>query len=292
MKIVLTGASGFLGKAILEAGIGELVSIGRSLDNHIKWDLKGNVDNFPVCDMVVHAAGKAHMIPKNESEVKSFFDINVLGTENLLRSLDTVPPSCFVFISSVAVYGVEEGEMIKEDHPLEGKTPYALSKIQAEELVKIWGHNRGVNVVILRLPLITGKNPPGNLAALYKAIKKSYYFRIGSGQAQKSMVGAADIAALLPTLLDKNGIYHLTDGRHPRINEVDRLIASLQGKSVRSIPATFMRLLAKVGDYVPGFPLNTQRLNKLNATLTFDDTKARKELDWNPNPALQYLAFD
>ena len=106
------------------------------------------------------------------------------------------------------------------------------------------------------------------------------------------MVGAPDIAALLPGLLNKNGTYNLTDGHHPRVSEVDTHIAALLGKKVRSIPGNFMRLVAKAGDLVPGFPLNTLRLKKLNATLTFDDSKAQKELNWAPKPALSYLKFD
>lgn len=291
MKILLTGASGFLGKAIVDAHIGEIVSCGRGSKNQINWDLTVQKRDLPICDMVVHAAGKAHMVPKNVSEAQAFFDVNVRGTEILLQSLYAALPRCFVFISSVAVYGVEEGAKIHENMPLEGKTPYAQSKIQAEELVNSWGQTKGVNVVILRLPLITGTNPPGNLGALYKAIKRGYYFRIGSGQARKSMVGAPDVAALLPTLLEKNGTYNLTDGRHPPVNEVDTHIAALLGKKVRSIPATFMQVVAKMGDRLPGFPLNTLRLKKLNAALTFDDSKAQTELSWDPNPALTYLKF-
>ena len=78
-----------------------------------------------------------------------------------------------------------------------GGTPYADSKIQAEELLREWGKLNNVNMLILRLPLLVGENPPGNLGSMIRAIKKGYYFRIGDGSARRSMVLAEDIAEVV-----------------------------------------------------------------------------------------------
>lgn len=90
-------------------------------------------------DVVLHAAGKAHVVPKSGEERKLFFDINYQGTVNLCKELELSGiPKAFIFISTVAVYGLDFGENITEDHPLNGYTPYALSKIQAEEFLTDW----------------------------------------------------------------------------------------------------------------------------------------------------------
>lgn len=289
MKTALTGASGFLGSYILQALPDEVVTIGRNKNNTIRWDLAEPVPTLGYFDRVIHAAGKAHSIPKNKKEKDEFFRVNLEGTKNLLRALSVHPPKQFVFISTVSVYGLDEGEMITEGEPLNGSTPYAKSKIQAEQAIKIWGARHNCKVLTLRLPLITGANPPGNLKSMIQAISGSYYFRIGEGNARKSMVGAPDVAQLIAYAAEAEGTYHLTDGIHPSISEVDLHFARLLGKSVKSISPAFLNIIAKFGDIIPGFPLNSNRLQKLNNTLTFDDNRARKELGWKPKPALSYL---
>ena len=88
-------------------------------------------------------------------------------------------PGLFVFISSVSVYGLEFGTGIDEANPLLAKDAYGKSKIAAEQLITSWGIKTAVPVVILRLPLVAGPNPPGNLGDMIKAIQAGYYFRIG-----------------------------------------------------------------------------------------------------------------
>jgi nucleoside-diphosphate-sugar epimerase len=290
MKIGITGAKGFLGKILTGhlAKDHQLISIGRSADNDISIDLAKEIPDLPELDILIHSAGKAHVIPKTEEEVRDFFSVNVQGTSNLIKGIKT-PPQLVVFISSVAVYGLEEGEEIDETAPLSGGSPYADSKIQAEQLLVSWGKEERVPVVILRLPLIAGPNPPGNLGAMIRAIRSGYYFRLGKGEARKSMVWALDIARLIPNLAGKSGVFNLTDGHHPKLSELDRAIADLHGKRIISMSENILAPLAKIGDLVPFFPLNSYRLTKLSKTLTFSDTKARKELEWNPSQILNEL---
>ena len=288
MKILLTGATGFLGSYMLNhfdsVGI-DTLKVGRGVGNDVYCDLaitEPELNDSLEVDIVVHNAGKAHFVPNNEAEGRVFFEVNVGGTKHLLEALSSLKkkPSCFVFVSTVAVYGLEIGENIDESCVLKGVSPYAKSKIEAEKLIKVWCKMHVVNAVILRLPLVVGENAPGNLGAMERAIKKGYYFRLGSGNARRSMVNAADVAKLIPSLLDKDGIYNLTDGLHRSFAEMDQLLAGKHAKRVKVIPVWLGQLLARIGDFIPGFPLNSYRLQKLEHNLTFNDDKAVQELNW------------
>jgi len=288
MKVLLTGATGFLGKYLLSelnAQIIQVDTIGRTAENRFQCDLAKDsltLQSDSSYDMVVHNAGKAHFVPQNEAEGKVFYDVNVGGTEKLLDAILSLKnkPKCLVFVSTVAVYGLELGENIDETAPLLGNTPYARSKIMAEEMIQTWCASNGVNCVILRLPLVVGENAPGNLGAMEKAIRKGYYFRLGSGLARRSMVNAVDVAKLIPSLIEMNGVYNLTDGLHRSFAEMDTFLAQKHGKTVKKIPVWMGKWAAKLGDFIPGFPLNTYRLGKLEQSLTFNDDKARRELNW------------
>lgn len=289
MKVIVTGASGFLGNAILQnLAQYDVITVART-NAHIIADLAVQMPNLPAADLVVHAAGKAHMVPKTEAEKQDFFDVNVIGTQNLLQALElSGVPKNFVFISSVAVYGVEEGSGIDEDHPLQATDPYGVSKIQAEQLITEWCKKHNITCAILRLPLLAGPNPPGNLKAMIKGIKKGYYFNIAGGRAKKSIVLVNDIAKIIPVAAQFGGVYNLTDGYHPSFAELSVLIAKqLNKRKPLNMPYFFARALAMAGDIIgKKSPVNSAKLKKMMADLTFDDSKARSVLGWKPTPVL------
>ena len=291
--ILLTGSSGFLGKEII-TGLQQqnitFISMGRSRDNTIQCDLSKQIPIIPSINMVVHAAGKAHMIPKNTEEKKDFFRVNVHGTQNLLTALEQNPSlKKFVFISSVSVYGLAEGNNITEDAPLLAADPYGKSKIEAENLVSGWCAARNIEYYILRLPLIAGKNPPGNLGAMIKGIRSGKYLSIGSAKAKKSMVLAADLAGFIATIQGPSGAYNLTDGYHPSFIELEHTIATFyKKKKPVSLPGIAAKILAFAGDIMgEKFPVNSGKLKKITGTLTFDDTKARTHLQWKSREVLK-----
>ncbi len=295
MKYLLTGASGFLGKYLLQSLVqsGTMITMGRSANSDIQANFQHELPPLPVVDMVVHAAGAAHFLPTTQEEKNQFFNVNVKGTKSLLDRLaeNETFPSVFVFISSVSVYGKDSGKLINENSNTLGKTPYAESKLKAEQMIVEWGKEYGVKVFILRLPLIVGENPPGNLGAMQNAIKKGYYFRIGKGDSRKSMVLAEDIAKLLPDLPNFTaGIYNLTDGYDPKICELDKALGKKWGKNIKVIPLRLVKILARIGDKLKFFPVNSYRLEKLTGELTFDSTKAVEHLKWNPRPVLTWLS--
>jgi len=296
-KVLLTGASGFLGKAILNnLSINKnITTLGRR-DSDITFDLTQGICKLPFSDIVIHAAGKAHCVPKTENEKKAFYEVNVDGTFNLLSSLEqsNAIPKLFVFISSVAVYGLESGEQINEDSPLLAQEPYGDSKIQAERLIELWCKKNNVICSILRLPLLAGPNPPGNLRAMINSIKKGYYFNINGGVARKSMVLATDVANIIPVVAEIGGTYNLTDGLHPTFSQLSEIIAKqLNKKKPTSIPYTIAKLMAWAGDIIGDkSPINSSKLKKITLDLTFNDCKARNKFNWNPQSVLADFTID
>lgn len=293
MKTLVTGASGFLGRILVNKlnSTGELKLLSKSQGYDFVIDIVKPFADLPSFDRVLHCAGRAHAIPKNVHESNAFFEVNVKGTQNLLNALNLNPPEQFVLVSTVAVYGLEEGKQVNEGHPLLGSTPYAKSKILAEELVLDWGEKRGVNVLILRLPLIVGQNPPGNLGNMIRAIKAGRYVSIGQAGARKSMILASNVASFLESLgLKLKGTYNLTDGHHPSFSELEQLICQqLDKPKPYKIPLELAKIIGKIGDIIPNFPVKSKTINKITKDLIFDDTKAIKELNWKPQSVLQNL---
>jgi nucleoside-diphosphate-sugar epimerase len=295
--MLVTGANGFVGNALTRvlSQHFELTTLGLNEKNQIICDLSKEIPRLPKnINSVIHAAGKAHSIPKNDKEALEFHQINYQGTLNLLESISKSGNSIssFIFLSTVAVYGKDSGQSIKEDSPLNGTTPYAKSKINAEKAVINWCEKNNVKYIILRLPLIAGENAPGNLGAIKNAITKGYYFRIAGNFAKKSVVLAEDIASLIPNLNDKQGIFNLTDGVNPSFFQIEASISNEVGKPILwSVPLSLAKLLAKIGDVLMTFkipcPLNTDKLTKLTSSLTFDDNAARDILGWQPHSAFQ-----
>jgi nucleoside-diphosphate-sugar epimerase len=290
MKILLTGASGFLGHTIKEVLFKHnIISLARNKAN-IKADLTKEIPELPLSDLVIHLAGKAHSIPETKIQMQEFFNVNVVGTANLLKAIEkTGTPKAFIFISSVAVYGKETGNLINEEEPLSAKDAYGLSKIAAENLILEWCKNNNVICTILRLPLIAGPNPPGNLGAMIKGIRKGFYFNIGGGKALKSIVLAEDVANIIPAIAEIGGIYNLTDGYHPSFKELSIQIANqLNKKKPLNFPFIVAKVIALIGDLLgKKGPLNSKKLLKLTSDLTFDDTKVCKALGWVQTPVLK-----
>jgi nucleoside-diphosphate-sugar epimerase len=299
MKILLTGASGFLGSALQERfGLEKLetISLGRSDNNDIKLDLASSAEVvLPRVEMVVHAAGKAHIVPKTEKDKQDFYKVNVEGTKHLLQALEgNTELKKIVFVSSVAVYGKEYGTAINEESPLLAKDPYGESKLKAEELVASWCRVHGVSYFIFRLPLIAGPNAPGNLGAMVKAIKNNRYLKIGDASAKKSMVLAADVAKLISTIDGPSGFYNLTDGYHPSFEELENRIAShFNKKRPLKVPILLAKCIAIFGDIVGAkFPINSNKLKKITSTLTFNDSKARANINWQPSEVLKKWSIE
>lgn len=287
-KILFTGGTGFLGKnvrPILDKEY-EVTTCGITSEDMIKANLAKETPKLDKhYDIVLHACGKAHVVPKTEAEKKAFFDVNYTGTKHLCEALEKVGvPKAIVFISTVAVYGCEYGDLITEEHPLEGKTPYAKSKIMAEEYLTEWCKKNNVVLGILRPSLLAGKDAPGNLGAMVNGVRKGFYMNIAGGKGIKSILMAEDIARILPSLVEKGGTYNVCDTCQPSFGELSISVAKQLGKGKpMNIPYWMAWCMAKVGDLLGSkAPINSYKLEKMTKSLTFSNEKARKELGWEP----------
>ena len=288
MTLLFTGASGFLGSNIIQLlnGAYNIISVGLSPQDTYLVDIATDIPTFTdAFDVVFHAAGKAHSVPKTEAEKRLFFDVNLQGTKNLCTALERSGiPKAFIFISTVAVYGCDSGENITEEHPLNGTTPYALSKIKAEKYLQGWCAMHNVKLSILRPSLIAGPNPPGNLGAMIRGIRNGKYLSIAGGKARKSVLMVQDIANLLPMLIEKGGIYNVCDSYQPSFRELEMVICKqLNKKLPLSIPYWFAKSMAVLGDcFGENTPINSLKLRKITNSLTFSNEKAVRELGWKP----------
>lgn len=292
-KLLFTGGTGFLGKNVMPL-LNErydVTTCGITPDDMIKANFVSEVPELPEkYDIVLHACGKAHVVPKTEAEKKAFFDVNYQGTVNLCKGLEKVGlPKALVFISTVAVYGCDFGDMITEDHSLDGETPYAKSKIMAEEYLTEWCKNHNVVLGILRPSLLAGKNAPGNLGSMVKGVKKGYYMNIAGGKVIKSILMADDIARILPLVAEKGGVYNVCDTFQPTFGQISESVAKQLGKGKPiNIPYWMAWCMAKVGDLLGNkAPINSYKLEKMTKSLTFSNEKARKELGWEPLDVLE-----
>ena len=292
-KLLFTGGTGFLGKNAMPVlkEYYEVTTCGITPDDMVKANFVTDVPELPAkYDVVLHACGKAHVVPKTEAEKQAFFDVNYTGTKHLCEALEKVGvPKALVFISTVAVYGCEYGDLITEDHPLNGETPYAKSKIMAEEFLTEWCKKNNVILGILRPSLLAGKNAPGNLGAMVNGVKKGYYMNIAGGKVVKSILMAEDIARILPSLVVKGGVYNVCDTRQPSFGELSISVAQQLGKGKPlNIPYWMAWCMAKVGDLLGNkAPINSYKLEKMTKSLTFSNEKARKELNWEPLDVLE-----
>ena len=298
MTLLFTGASGFLGSNIIHLlnGTYNIISVGLSPQDTYLVDIATDIPTFTdAFDVVFHAAGKAHSVPKTEAEERLFFDVNLQGTKNLCTALERSGiPKAFIFISTVAVYGCDSGENITEEHPLNGTTPYALSKIKAEKYLQGWCAMHNVKLSILRPSLIAGPNPPGNLGAMIHGIKNGKYLSIAGGEARKSVLMVQDIANLLPMLIEKGGIYNVCDSYQPSFRELEMVIyKQLNKKLPLSIPYWFAKSMAIFGDcFGEKAPINSLKLRKITHSLTFSNEKAMRELGWKPMNVLKNFRIE
>ena len=273
-KLLFTGGTGFLGKNVrpILDKMYEVTTCGITSDDTIKVNLAKEIPELEQhYDVVLHACGKAHVVPKTEVEKQAFFDVNYTGTVHLCNALEKVGvPNALVFISTVAVYGCEFGELITEEHLLKGDTPYAKSKIQAEKYLTEWCKKYNVVLGILRPSLLAGKDAPGNLGAMVDGVKRGFYMNIAGGKAVKSVLMAEDIARIMPALIKKGGVYNVCDTFQPTFGQISESVANQLGKRKPiSIPIWMAKCMALVGDLLgEKAPINSYKLEKMTRSLT------------------------
>ena len=289
--MLLIGSNGFLGKELKKyfSKYFNLVTLSRR-NADLCYDITNSIPLFTKkYNLIIHCAGLAHL----QDSISNEFDlVNVIGTQNILNAINVDNmPQYFVYISSVSVYGLDSGALINENFPLIAKDQYGLSKIKAEELIRSWCIKNNVILTILRLPLIVGENPPGNLGKMINSIKKGFYFNINNGQARRSMILIHDVATAIHKIYLIGGTYNLTDGFHPSYFELSNSIALKYNKKKSfNISINFANFIAIIGKFFYSqFPLNKNVISKLTNTLTFDDSLIRNVIDLQTTCVLRFF---
>lgn len=301
---LVTGGSGFLGRHVLRSLIsaGESVTVlARNPQGELPTviaDLgRGEVDlGVRFFQQVFHLAGLAHRARWTAGEREGFFAVNLDGTKTLLGALERSLglPEAFVFVSTVAVYGRVHGSLLDETTARLACDPYGRSKLQAEDEVLAWGARRGVRVSVVRLPLVAGPSAPGNLGRMVHAMASGRYLGVGHGEARRSLVRAADVAAVLPRIAVAGGVFHLTDGHHPSFAELEAALATALGRRPPwRVPMTVARALAAAGSEFERLSgrralFDRSALVKMTSSLTFSDERARRLLGWAPGRVVDH----
>jgi nucleoside-diphosphate-sugar epimerase len=215
-KIALTGATGFLGSHLLKnkAFRGALV-IGRKRPpnhrNFQKFSLDAK-DNLPLdlsdIDIIVHAAARAHVMnDTTENPLDEFRLVNTVGTLLLAEQAAIAGVKRFIFISTIKVLGEqsEPDRAFRHDDPFNPQDPYSVSKGEAEEGLKQIGRDHGMEVVIIRPPLVYGRGVKGNFASLLKLVRLPLPLPLGSIQNKRSLVSIENLVDLIVVcLIHKN----------------------------------------------------------------------------------------
>jgi nucleoside-diphosphate-sugar epimerase len=303
---LVTGGTGFVGRHLVQnlEVRGEAVTLlcRANTNGHkaILGDLTaGNLDlSGQSFTTVYHVAGFAHVVPRTQAEREMFFHVNVEGTRNLLKHLEQGErlPESFVLVSSVSVYGREEGELLDETTARDAVDPYGVSKCQAEDTVLEWGMVHGVRIGIVRLPLVVGSGAPGNLKLMINALKGRRYCGVGSGAARRSMVLVADVSRILPAIAKLGGTFNLTDGYHPSFLELEEALCDALGRRPPfRLPLGAVKTAGRAGDALNSvlnlsLPITSAAARKMSSTLTFSDARARRTLGWRPESVLDNIA--
>ena len=265
----------------------EVLTLGKnaSCDYRVDFsDWDGSLDLQHSIDAIVHVAGLAHNKAKNQEEL---FNVNTTSVDYLLLLALEHKVESFIFISSTAVYGRTFGFDIIEKSSLLGNSTFAQSKIEAEKVIELG--NLG-SKLILRLPLVVGPKPLGNLGRLIKSIFIGSHIYLSGNQAQKSVVFVSDVAFFISQWLSeslrKSGTINLCNQTAPTFNWIENAIAESGGYSYRiRIPIKFLWktvnwMKAKLNISIP-------LVGKLFYPLTFSDQLAREKFGYTSKPLNQ-----
>ena len=266
--VLLTGATGFLGRAVAAAfatsgvrirATGRNRAIGRDNREFHPADLISDDLGALVrgTDYIVHAAGLAHQFGREAARARGFADANAVATERLLRAAIAAGTSRFVLISSISVYGSPADCPIRESAECRPVGPYAESKLAAEQTARELCTASGMPLTILRLATLYGRGDPGNVARLMRTIDGGRFIWIGNGTNHKSLLHRDDaaracvLAALCRTAAPVE-IYNVSATSCQMRDVVNGLAAALKVRVPRwhvpaSLVSTPLRWLSALG---------------------------------------------
>ena len=297
LRVRVTGANGFVGRALCaEASVRGFVVGGVSRSAcHLPGDTEslvvGSLDErtdwraaLTGADIVIHLAARVHVMQDTATDpLVEFRRVNVQGTLNLARQAAAAGVRRFVFISSIKV----NGETTELDQPFTADDepapldPYGISKMEAEQGLRKIAAGTGMEVVIIRPPLVYGPGVKANFLSMMRWLRRGVPLPLGAIHNRRSMVALDNLVDLILTCIDHpaaaNQTFLVSDGEDLSTTQLLQRLGRALGKPARLIPVPAM--LLKVGAALVGKPAIAQRLC---GSLQVDISKTQQLLGWTP----------
>jgi nucleoside-diphosphate-sugar epimerase len=294
-KILVTGASGFIGYSVCNA----LSRLGRHVcgavrnvnsltnDNMFEYISVGEIGPetnwkkaLEKIDCIIHCAGKVDEINKKK-DLDAYRLVNIDGTKRLAEQAASIGVKRFVFLSSIKVNGESTNKVFTNSDVPNPKDVYSISKFDAEKVLWQVSSTKGLEVVVLRLPLVYGHGTKGNMLRLIKLINLGIPLPFGSVKNHRSLIGIDNLVDILIRCIDhpeaKGKTFLVSDGEDLSTPELLRYIASAMGRRVLlfSFPILLLKLL--------GFFIGkSSEIDRLIRSLQVDNSYLRKTLSWSP----------
>jgi nucleoside-diphosphate-sugar epimerase len=296
--VLITGADGFVGKVLCS----EFVSLGwkvrasvRSLNKsenfigEIEIVETGSIgpdtnweNAITGIEYIVHLAGRVHVSADSSSDpLTEFRKVNTAGTEKLARSAASSGARRFIFMSTVKVNGEGKAGSYVEDDVPDPKDPYGISKWEAEKKIIEISRKTGMEVVIIRAPLVYGPGVKANFLKLLKAVDKGIPMPIKAINNRRSMIYLYNLTDLIvKCMTDKKAsgkTYLASDGEDVSTAELVKYLSTSLGRDLLlfKFPLSLIKLVGKLTGH-------SEQIEKLTESLTIDSSLIRKELGWIP----------
>ena len=298
MRILLTGVTGFIGKALIAELIQQNFNISIAVrqktnlfPDKVKQFIVGDFGSKPdfsaslvEVDCIIHLAGKAHVLDKSKATaLDEFRKINTELTLNLAKQAVVAGVERFIFLSSIGVNGNQNNHSFLENDTPNPQEPYAISKYEAEQGLLKLAKNSSLEVVIIRPPLVYGNNAPGNFGRLiqWAGAKIILPLPLGAVNNIRSLIAIDNLVSFIITCTlhpkAANEIFIISDDDNLSTTQLLKKIATAFNKKalLLPIPVSWMIFVAKLlGKEVDAV--------RLFSSLIVDSNKARDLLDWHP----------
>lgn len=299
-RVLVTGANGFTGRVTCRAFIAAGFAVRGAIrsSNHLPEGIEaiqiGDISQCPDwskavkdVDIIVHTAARAHKMRDDAADpLSEFRRVNVDGTRYLAEAAASRGVRRFIFISSVKVNGEERIEPYSEIDPPMPEDPYAISKWEAEQVLMQIARQMGMEVVVLRPPLVYGPGVRANFLRLLRLVHRGIPLPLGSVKNVRSLVYVLNLADAIVTCASHpraaGQVYFVSDGEDISTPELIRRMASVLGRSPRLLP--FPVAILQAAGRVTG---RLAEINRLTGSLSVCIDKIRRGLSWTPPYSLE-----